>query len=227
MRVAVTRSTPVRNPRNSSRRGDYPHLMRTERRRGESTPRFLNRELSWLDFNARVLEVASDPKPATAREGELPLDLHANLDEFFMVRVAGLKHKASAGITVRWPAGAASGSLRDPRARRCELSGEQAKLWNRRAAPPGEAGHRRRGVDDLDGNESQALGLLRREIFPVLTPLAVDPSHRSPTSLAFRSTWPPRPRPRTGEERFARVKVPALLRVRVEAARAASCLSRS
>ena len=86
----------------------------------ESPERFVNRELSWLDFNARVLALADDPRPAAARAGQVPRDLRHNLDEFFQVRVAGLKDQVAAGLRQDHPRRAHA--PRDP-ARRRSASG--------------------------------------------------------------------------------------------------------
>src|SRR6266536_1447041 len=124
--------------------------------------RFLNRELSWLDFNARVLEVASDSSlPLLSRTNFCSI-FSSNLDEFFMVRVAGLTDQAAAGVVVRSPDG---------------LTPRAALRGNRELKPAlAEQGITVAEVEDLNRAELERLEqVFEHEIFPVLTPLAVGP----------------------------------------------------
>jgi polyphosphate kinase len=176
--------------------------------------RFLDRELSWLRFNQRVLELAEDESlPLLERVRYLAI-FTSNLDEFFMVRVAGLKRRIAAGLAVR----AASGLL--PRevlesiwTHTRELSGRQARLF-REDIVPALKEHEIELVrwDDLDKNEQKACKRLFQErIFPVLTPLAVDPAHPFPyiSGLSLNLAVVIR-NPKSGKEHFARVKVPPI-----------------
>ncbi|RBY82238.1 RNA degradosome polyphosphate kinase [Blastococcus sp. TF02A-26] len=174
--------------------------------------RFLNRELSWLDFNARVLELAED--------GDLPLlermkflaIFASNLDEFFMVRIAGLKRRQSTGLTVRSPDGL---TIREQLSRVTERTQElvhrHAECFASDVRPQLEAaGIRIVHWDDLD--DADALRLreyFRDQVFPVLTPLAVDPAHPFPyiSGLSLNLAVSVRD-PDTGAPRFARLKVP-------------------
>jgi polyphosphate kinase len=181
----------------------------------EAPARFLNRELSWLDFNARVLEVASETSLPLLTRVNFCSIFSSNLDEFFMVRVAGLTDQAAAGVAVRSPDGLTpQEALRAIRERALRLTGEQAKLWKRQLKPAlEEQGVTVAEIDDLNAAELEELeDVFRREIFPVLTPLAVGPGQPFPyiSGLSLSLGLFVRD-PETGEERFARVKVPELL----------------
>jgi polyphosphate kinase len=174
--------------------------------------RFLNRELSWLDFNARVLELAADPDVPLLERVKFCSIFSSNLDEFFMVRVAALLGQAASGLAVRSSDGRTpQEALAEIRERVLELTSRQSKLWARELVPAlAENGIGVVPVEDLNDKEVAELGRrMELQIFPVLTPLAVGPGQPFPyisglsNSLAFfvRDA-------ETGEERFARVKVP-------------------
>ncbi|MFG1651083.1 RNA degradosome polyphosphate kinase [Micromonospora sp. NPDC049275] len=174
--------------------------------------RFLNRELSWLDFNARVLTLAEDQRTPLLERAKFLAIFASNLDEFYMVRIAGLKRRLSAGLPVR-------GGDRLPLRTQLELIAERtAELVARHAACfvddvlPRLADESIRILrwGELGGPERERLRTYFREhIFPVLTPLAVDPAHPFPyisgrslnLAVAVRD-------PDGGSELFARVKVP-------------------
>ena len=102
----------------------------------EASARFLNRELSRLDFDARVLEMASDPALPLLERINFCSIFSSNLDEFFMVRVAGLMDQAAAGVPVRSPDGLTpEAALKQIRERTLQLTAEQAKLWKRQLKP--------------------------------------------------------------------------------------------
>jgi polyphosphate kinase len=181
----------------------------------EAQTRFLNRELSQLDFNARVLEVAADDSVPLLERVNFCSIFSSNMDEFFMVRVAGLMDQVAAGVLVRSPDGLTpQAALRRIRERTLELVNEQAKLWKRQLKPALESqGIVVAEIEDLDHAEVEELErVFEREIFPVLTPLAVGPGQPFPyisglslsLGLFVRDD-------QNGEERFARVKVPELL----------------
>ncbi len=177
--------------------------------------RFLDRELSWLQFNERVLELAEDTAlPLLERVRFLSI-FASNLDEFFMVRVAGLRRRIATGMAVT----AASGLT--PRQVLEAINSHAHRLMDRHASvffdsvqPALDA----EGIalvhwDELGEAEQDRLRkFFRRQIFPVLTPLAVDPAHPFPyisglsLNLAVGVV-----NPTTGKEHFARVKVPPLL----------------
>ena len=115
-------------------------MMEPLRRSGEGA-RYLNRELSWLDFNARVLALAEDARRPAARAGQVPRDLQPNLDEFFQVRVAGLQGAARAGVAAPSPDGMTQAEQLD--AIRARVAG---RWWTRqRACSPETVAARARG----------------------------------------------------------------------------------
>jgi polyphosphate kinase len=181
----------------------------------ESPDRFLNRELSWLDFDARVLALAdSDDMPLLERAKFLAI-FSQNLDEFFQVRVAGLKDQVAAGVPKRTPDGlTAKEQLAEVRARLDGLVAEAYRLFFDELVPRLAAeGIVYSGYEDLDDDDRKYLdAVFDDRIFPVLTPLAVDPGHPFPyisdlsLNLAVVVLDPV-----SGERRFARVKVPNLL----------------
>jgi polyphosphate kinase len=177
--------------------------------------RFLDRELSWLEFNQRVLELAEDKSlPLLERVHFLSI-FASNLDEFFMVRVASLKRRIATGIAVQSASGLSpqevlqriSDRTRDLQSRHAELfateisqelrvTGIDVVQWSTLSEPEHDALHE----------------YFTNQVFPVLTPLAVDPAHPFPyisglslnLAVALRN-------PKTDSEHFARVKVPSLL----------------
>ncbi len=176
--------------------------------------RFLDRELSWLRLNQRVLELAEDEELPLLERVRFSAIFTSNLDEFFMVRVAGLKRRIAAGLAVR----AASGML--PRGvleaiwtKSRELSERHARLFTELLVPElSEAGIQLVRWGDLDRDEQKfCKKLFRDRIFPVLTPLAVDPAHPFPyiSGLSLNLAVTIR-NPKTDKEHFARVKVPPI-----------------
>jgi polyphosphate kinase len=187
------------------------------RREDDTLPRdrFLDREASWLDFNARVLALAEDPDVPLLERVRFLAIFATNLDEFFMVRVAGLKRRLATGIAVTSPAGL------EPREQLAAVSARAHELVEQHAATyhdvvsPELAQHGIEIVrwDDLDGDERRRMQTLFTErVAPVLTPLAVDPAHPFPyiSGLSLNLAVVVRDRD-TGREHFARVKVPPLL----------------
>ncbi|MFR9729705.1 RNA degradosome polyphosphate kinase [Saccharopolyspora sp. MS10] len=174
--------------------------------------RYLNRELSWLDFNARVLAVAEDPsQPALERARFLAI-FASNLDEFYMVRVAGLKRREETGLSVRSADGLTPHEqLTRIATRNQELTKKLGRTFLDELVPELEAnGIRILRWEQLDAPERHVLGrYFADHIFPVLTPLAVDPAHPFPyisgLSLNLAVTVSD---PEEGLRRFARVKVP-------------------
>ncbi len=174
--------------------------------------RFLNRELSWLDFNARVLELAEDGSLPLLERVKFLAIFASNLDEFFMVRIAGLKRRHSTGLTVRSPDGLTiREQLERITARTQELVQRHSDVFDDDVLPRLEdAGIRIVRWDQLE--ESAALRLreyFRDQVFPVLTPLAVDPAHPFPyiSGLSLNLAVSVHD-PDTNAPRFARLKVP-------------------
>ncbi|MFC4374872.1 RNA degradosome polyphosphate kinase [Nocardia halotolerans] len=174
--------------------------------------RYLNRELSWLDFNARVLALAEDASLPLLERAKFLAIFASNLDEFYMVRVAGLKRRAETGLSVRSADGRSpSEQLEMISARAQELADRHAHVFIDAVNPALAA----EGIDiicwaDLDVDERQRLSNhFTDQVFPVLTPLAVDPAHPFPyisgLSLNLAVTVKDAG---TGGEHFARVKVP-------------------
>ena len=146
---------------------------------------FVNRELSWLEFNARVLEEAQDPSNPLLERVKFLAIFSSNLDEFFMVRVAGLREQAFGdGAPQDYAADGLSpqAQLQHIARRIKELVAVQYACWNESVLPDlAAAGVRLLRPDDLDDSQQQRLERFFHErAFPVLTPMAVDPSHPSP-----------------------------------------------
>jgi len=177
--------------------------------------RFLDRELSWIAFNARVLELAEvDTLPLLERARFLAI-FGSNLDEFFMVRIAGLKRRIAAGVAVPSASGlnprdVLSSSLQASRV----LMERQANLLHDAIMPAltDEGICLLRWHELTDEERGTITEFYHHRVFPVLTPLAVDPAHPFPyiSGLSLNIALVMR-NPRTGKEHFARVKVPPVI----------------
>jgi polyphosphate kinase len=175
------------------------------------TGRFLNRELSWLDFNARVLTLAEDPDTPLLERAKFLAIFASNLDEFYMVRVAGLMRRLQTGLPVEGPDGLT------PREQLALIADRTADLMDRHSktfadVEPALAAEQVRLLRwaDLPPPERERLRTyFREQIFPVLTPLAVDPAHPFPyiSGLSLNLAVVIRD-PDSGPELFARIKVP-------------------
>ena len=175
--------------------------------------RFLNRELSWLDFNARVLALAEDPETPLLERVKYLAIFANNLDEFYMVRVAGLKRRLSAGLPMR---GGDRSSLRNQlemiTERAADLVTRHSACFADEVRPKLSA----EGIElvtwsELDAPERERLRTyFREQVFPVLTPLAVDPAHPFPyiSSRSLNLAVALRDPDDGSAELFARVKVP-------------------
>jgi polyphosphate kinase len=177
-------------------------------------PLYFNRELSWLDFNARVLHEAEDDRNALLERVKFLAIFSTNLDEFFMVRVAGLKRQVAAGVQGVSPDGLTAQEQLD------RIHAQVAALLDRQQAcladlldELGRHDIRLTEPENLTVAEFSALDeYFERDVFPVLTPLALDPGHPFPymsnltVSLAVRLRDPD-----DGSEHYARVKVPKSL----------------
>jgi polyphosphate kinase len=174
--------------------------------------RFSNRELSWLDFNARVLALAQDPRQKLLERAKFLAIFASNLDEFYMVRVAGLKRRRDMGLSVTSADGlTASEQLALISARTRELQEQQGRCFVDEVRPAlAQEGIRIVRWSEVDAADRARLGeYFTAQIFPVLTPLAVDPAHPFPyiSGLSLSLAVVVR-NPESGAERFARVKVP-------------------
>src|SRR5437868_710295 len=176
---------------------------------------FLNRELSWLEFNSRVLHEAIDERNPLLERLKFLAIFNTNLDEFYMVRVAGLRRQVAAGVHVVSPDGMSpSGTLAAITTRVHELMRVQrALLYDTLLPTLAKHGVSLVSIDDLTSSEWQTVDeFFEAQVFPVLTPLAVDPGHPFPyisnlsLSLAVQVHDPV-----TKAVRFARVKVPKSL----------------
>ena len=174
--------------------------------------RYLNRELSWLDWDRRCLELAEDEAWPLLERVRMCSIVAATLDEFFMIRVAGLEGQIAAGLAVRSADGRTPAvALAEIRERVIALRARQVELWQEVLVPALRAeGIEVCTFESCTATEQAAVGeWFERNVYPVLTPLAVGPGQPFPyisglsLSLGFLARDPV-----TGEERFARVKVP-------------------
>ncbi len=179
------------------------------------TPRYLNRELSWLDFNARVLAQAEDPGLPLLERLKFCAIYATNLDEFFMVRVAGLKDQVAGGVTKTPPDGLSP--LAQLAEIRKEVDAQTERLQHVRhdvlIPALAEEGIHLCDWDELSlSDKKRATGIFEDRVFPVLTPLAVDPGHPFPyiSSLSLNLAVLVVD-PENGQHHFARVKVPPSL----------------
>ncbi|MEO8518688.1 MAG: RNA degradosome polyphosphate kinase [Dermatophilaceae bacterium] len=185
--------------------------------------RFLDREISWLLFNERVLDLAADDSVPLLERARYLAIFASNLDEFFMVRVAGLMRRIATGLAVRTASGLEPREILEQISVFAhQLMATHAQVFDDSVRPA----LIKEGItivrwDELNTDEQDGLhGMFRDQIFPVLTPLAVDPAHPFPyisglsLNLAVLLV-----NPKTLVEHFARVKVPLLLPrfVRVQA----------
>src|SRR5512134_1501032 len=176
---------------------------------------YLNRELSWLEFNRRVLHEAQDARTPLLERLKFLGIFSSNLDEFFQVRVAGLKQQLAAGIVER----TADGMTPEAQLRAISATVRELTRQHRQTLMhdviPGLAEH---GVQlelqiaHLSAADREHLDrYFLANVFPVLTPLAVDPGHPFPYISNLSLSLAVVLRGSDGEERFARVKVPKIL----------------
>jgi polyphosphate kinase len=177
--------------------------------------RYLDRELSWLAFNTRVLELAEDPDVPLLERANFLAIFASNLDEFFMVRIAGLKRRILTGLAVPTNIGrAATNVLADIQDRAQELQVRHAAAFRDLVKPQlDESGIHIETWADLDAADRERVDeIFALQIFPVLMPLAVDPAHPFPYISGLSLNLSIRVRnPKTAKEEFARLKVPSML----------------
>ncbi|HWR86550.1 MAG TPA: RNA degradosome polyphosphate kinase [Rhodoglobus sp.] len=177
--------------------------------------RYLDRELSWLSFNQRVLELAEDETLPLLERANFLAIFASNLDEFFMVRVAGLKRRIATGLAVPTNIGTPPQQvLADVAAMAHELQERHALAFRQWVKPAlDDAGIHIETWGDLgEADRVRIDEIFSAQIFPVLMPLAVDPAHPFPYISGLSLNLSVRVRsPKTGKEEFARVKVPTNL----------------
>jgi len=210
--------TPAPNPSGPA------ELAGLEQRRVELHDRrlFINRELSWLEFNQRVLDEAADPSLPIAERLKFLGIVSSNLDEFFMVRVAGLKRQIASGVLDPAADGlTAAEQLRAVSERVHRMSADQYRLWREALRPALAAEH---GVRILTPRElsadqrGRAKDIFRQKVVPVLTPLANDRTHPFPQlrnksiTIAVHLPRPGARRRKSSGGAMAVVGVPAALR---------------
>src|SRR5215207_6834355 len=206
-------SSEVPASRATQDRIDIPDFAPNLEPEGDIRPdRFLDRELSWLSFNSRVLELAEDASLHLLERVSFLSIFASNLDEFFMVRVAGLKRRIATGLAVPSPAGLSPVEV-------LEKIGEEAHRLQQRHAQvfadqirPALAYEHIHLMhwDELDDQaKDQLSAMFAEKVFPILTPLAVDPAHPFPyiSGLSLNLAVVVR-NPISDKELFARVKVP-------------------
>ncbi|WP_323962046.1 RNA degradosome polyphosphate kinase [Arthrobacter sp. JZ12] len=206
-------SSEVAPARATQDRIDIPDFAPSLLPAGEITPdRFLDREISWLHFNARVLELAEDPDLQLLERVNFLSIFASNLDEFFMVRVAGLKRRIATGLAVPSAAGLSPiEQLETIMAEGLELQRRHAAVFADQIRPALAAENIHLTTwDELDSAAQGELNkLFAQKVFPILTPLAVDPAHPFPyiSGLSLNLAVVVR-NPVSDKELFARVKVP-------------------
>jgi polyphosphate kinase len=218
--VSISSSSPLDNTRFQPRaaNGRFMRVVQAASAADETglpADRFLDREISWLQFNERVLQLAADESVPLLERARFLAIFTSNLDEFFMVRVAGLKRRIATGLAVRSASGLEPREVLEQISLVAhELQAMQSALYRDRVRPALEE----EGIsivrwDELsDAERDRLTWMFTDQVFPVLTPLAVDPAHPFPyisglsLNLAVTLT-----NPKTGKEHFARVKVPPLL----------------
>ncbi|WP_372452206.1 RNA degradosome polyphosphate kinase [Saccharothrix obliqua] len=230
-RTQTSASTPRRRPRPAARRATpaaaAPPAESTQRSFPSSPPaatasteqqadlpddRYFNRELSWLDFNARVLALAEDSSQPLLERAKFLAIFASNLDEFYMVRVAGLKRRDETGLSVRSADGLTPREQLAAISKRTqELVEQHARAFLDHVRPELEK-HAISIVSWTQLTDFEKLRLANYftdQVFPVLTPLAVDAAHPFPyiSGLSLNLAVTVRD-PEGGAERFARIKVP-------------------
>ena len=177
---------------------------------------YVNRELSWLEFNRRVLEEAQDPQVPLMERLKFLAIFSSNLDEFFMVRVGGLQQKVQAGIARSFGADKMPPIVQLERIGQSvsEQVGDLYRVMTKEVLPAldNEGIVFRRSKDLNEADRRHLREVFRDQIFPVLTPLAIDPGHPFPhllnKSLNLAVVLQ---RPRSADKLFAVVQVPAVL----------------
>ncbi len=218
--VSITSASPLENPQFQPRasNGRFMRVVHSPAGPDESglpSDRFLDREISWLQFNERVLQLAADENVPLLERARFLSIFTSNLDEFFMVRVAGLKRRIATGLAVRSASGLEPREVLEQISLVAhELQAMHSAVFTERVRPAlADEGIAIVRWDQLTEEERERLtDLFAAQVFPVLTPLSVDPAHPFPyisgLSLNLAVVLI---NAKTGKEHFARVKVPPLL----------------
>ncbi len=175
---------------------------------------FLNRELNWIEFNRRVLQEAQDATHPLLERAKFLAIFATNLDEFYMIRYSGIREQVLAGVTELSPDGLMPAQIMEQINRAVTpLQAEHVTTWNTDVKPLlAQQGVRVLNWDDLDETQrAHATEYFHRAVFPVLTPLAFDPSHPFPHISNLSLSLAVVIRDDRGRQRFARVKVPPSL----------------
>ncbi len=202
---------PMPSARTASRRPSG--ASRARRLAAQARIPYINRELSWLDFNDRVLYEAVDERNPLLERVRFLAIFAGNLDEFFQVRVAGLKQQVVAGRSSPTPDGMSAVETLDAvRTRLLPMVAQHSQTFAEVRDELATEGIRIVGYDERPERHLELRSRFFDEIFPVLTPLAVDPGHPFPyisdLSLSLAVTVRD---PESDEPLFARIKVPAIL----------------
>jgi polyphosphate kinase len=218
--VSIASASPLENPQFQPRasNGRFMRVVHSPAgpdESGLSSDRFLDREISWLQFNERVLQLAADEAVPLLERARFLSIFTSNLDEFFMVRVAGLKRRIATGLAVRSASGLEPREVLEQISLVAhELQAMHSAVFTERVRPAlADEGIAIVRWDQLTEEERERLtDLFAAQVFPVLTPLSVDPAHPFPyisgLSLNLAVVLI---NAKTGKEHFARVKVPPLL----------------
>jgi polyphosphate kinase len=175
---------------------------------------FINRELSWIEFNQRVLQEARDPSHPLLERAKFLAIFATNLDEFFMIRVSGLKKQIEAEVMNVTPDGLTPNATLDHIVNKLTpLLAEHSRVWNEEIKPLlCEHGVCVLDYTELDETQrTRCVDYFNSEVFPVLTPLAFDPGHPFPLISNLSLNLAVVVRDEKDRERFARVKVPPSL----------------
>ncbi len=189
----------------------FPRAATLQRKRFS----YFNRELSWIEFNSRVLEEALDPSVPLLERLRFLCIFARNLDEFFMVRVSGLKQQHAAGLKTHAADGRTPAQQLEAISRKLRpLLDKHQQCWNELRPKLFDEGIRVLDYADLSETQKREMAdYFERVVFPVLTPLVVDPGHPFPhiSNLSLNLGVEVAHLNDPGEKRFARVKVPIVL----------------
>jgi len=207
---------PDRRPR--AAKGETHKTPRKREARRGARETYLNRELSWLEYSSRVLHEAADPRTPLLDRVRFMTIFASMLDEFFQIRMSGLRQQVAAGSLALSPDGrTAAEQLAAARARVLELVADQSAIYLELRKSLAAAGIELVKYSAIPEHHEALRRRFLDEIFPVLTPLAVDPGHPFPyiSTLSLSIAVGLRD-PETGEHHFARVKVPPILNRLIE-----------